>query len=84
MSLRAPDSPASPSECYEARLARSILAGAANARVAAMTLLEHREPATLAAAVSLVAEQGPLGPAAFDLLADAWESYRHLKNLSWD
>jgi hypothetical protein len=72
------------SESYEARLARIILRGGAAASPAAMALLEHRDPPTLDAAVALVAGQGPVTIAAFDFLADAWESYRHLRHLTWD
>jgi hypothetical protein len=82
--LRTPWSSVLTSASYEARLARIILEGGSEARAAAMTLLEHSDPPTLNAAVALVADRGTLTSDAFDLLADAWESYRHLKHLSWD
>ncbi len=72
------------SERYDARLARSILEGGSNASTAAMTLLEYRDPATLDAAVALVADQGTVTEDAFSCIADAWETYRHLKHLCWD
>ena len=84
MPLRTPRSQRTDSQYYEARLAREILAGSADAPAAAMSLLEHVDPPTLDTAARLVADQGPMNARAFDLLADAWESYRHLKNLSWD
>ena len=69
---------------YEARLARRVLVGAPDAAQAAMALLEHCEPATIDAAVALVAGRNRLTVGAFDRVADAWETYRHLKNLPWD
>ncbi len=69
---------------YEARLAQSVLAGALGAERAAMTLLERCEPQTVDGAVALVVGQGGLTVDAFDRIADAWETYRHLKHLSWD
>jgi hypothetical protein len=72
------------SERYDVRLARTILDGGSNASTAAMTLLEYREPATLDAAVALIADQGTVTGDAFDCIADAWETYRHLKHLTWD
>jgi hypothetical protein len=49
-----------------------------------MTLLEHLDPATLQAALALLARHGTITSDAFDCVADAWETYRHLKDLSWD
>lgn len=82
--LRAARTMTAVSEHYEARLARSILKGGSNASAAAMTLLEYRDPATLDAAVALVADQGTMTEDAFNCVADAWETYRHLKHLCWD
>ena len=81
---RAPRSRICSRESYEARLARIILAGGDHGRAAAVTLLEHRDPATLHDAASLLADQSRVTADAFDLLADAWESYQHIKNLSTD
>ncbi len=71
-------------ECYEARLARSILEGRPSASAAAMTLLEYIDPPTLDAAVALIAGQGAVTEDAFSCVADAWETYRHVQNLCWD
>jgi hypothetical protein len=49
-----------------------------------MTLLEYRDPSSLEAAVALVAAQGAVTTDAFDCIAHAWETYRHLRQLSWD
>ncbi len=72
------------SERYDARLARAVLEGGSNASMAVMALLEYRDPATLDGAVALVAEQGRVTEDAFDRIADAWETYRHLRYLTWD
>jgi hypothetical protein len=84
MPLRAARARVIVSERYETRLARAILEGGSNASTAAMTLLEYRDPATLDAAVALVADQGAVTEDAFNCVADAWETYRHLKHLAWD
>ena len=84
MPLRAPRASVVGSESYEARLAQCILVGAPDASQAAMTLLEYRDPSTLDAAVALVANQGTVTEAAFNCIADAWETYRHLRDLGWD
>ncbi len=84
MPLRAARAMSVVCERYDARLARAILEGGSNAPAAAMTLLEYSEPATLDAAVALVAGHGSMTGDAFDCVADAWETYRHMRNLSWD
>lgn len=84
MPLRAAQAPAAVSERYDARLARDVLAGGSSAPRAAMTLLEYSDPATLDAAIALVAKEGAVTEDAFDCVADAWETYRHLKHLCWD
>ncbi len=84
MSVRVAPTGGAISERYEARLARTILDGAANAPAAAMELLEHCEPPTRDAAVALIADHGTITVGAFDCLVDAWETYRHLRHLSWD
>ncbi len=71
-------------ERYDARLARGILEGGPDAPTAAMTLLEYRDPPTLAAAVALLADYGMVTEAASNCVADAWETYRHVKHQSWD
>lgn|GEM_PF-2366249 len=71
-------------ERYEARLARAIIDGASNAPAAAMTLFEHCEPATRDAAIALIADYGTVTAGASDCLVDAWETYRHVRHLSWD
>lgn len=71
-------------ERYDARLARAVLEGGSNARAAAMALLEYSEPATLDAALALVAGHGAMMGDTFDCVADAWETYRHVRHLSWD
>lgn len=49
-----------------------------------MELLEYSAAETLDEAVALVAAHGVVTNEAFDCLADAWETYRHFRDLSWD
>ena len=84
MPLRAAATNAGVCESYDARLARSVLEGGLNAPTAAMTLLEYRDPATLDAAVALLADFGTVTEDAFNRIADAWETYRLVKHQSWD
>lgn len=65
-------------------LARSVTKGAPDASIAAMELLERFQPQTIGAAVGLVAAEGTLTVEAFDCIADAWATYRHVMHLSWD
>lgn len=69
---------------HDVRTAVVVLEGGTEAQTAAMTLLECCDPPTLAAALALLAERGSLTVAAFDCVADAWETYRHVKHHSWD
>jgi hypothetical protein len=84
MPLRAAAMRTGACERYDARLARSVLEGGPNALTAAMTLLEYGDPPTLTAAVALLAEHGTVTEDAFNCVADAWETYRHVKHQSWD
>jgi hypothetical protein len=84
MPLREAEARPAVSERYDARLARDVLEGGSSAPRAAMTLLEYSDPATLHAAIALVAEEGAVTGDTFDCVADAWETYRHLKHLCWD
>jgi len=84
MPLRAAAVRAGACERYDARLARSVLEGGPNATTAAMTLLEYADPPTLTAAVALIADVGTVTQDAFNCVADTWETYRHVKHLSWD
>lgn len=72
------------SDRYRAQLARTILGGGSNADETTMMLLEYCEPTSLEAAVALLLDQGTVTAAAFDRVADAWETYRHLKDVTWD
>lgn len=49
-----------------------------------MKMFEYSTPETLEEAVALVATHGLVTTEVFDCLADAWETYRHFKDLSWD
>jgi hypothetical protein len=84
MGLSAASGAARRSMSYDARLAERVLLGGKNAEHAAMALLERCQPETLEAAVGLLEGHGALTTQAFDRLADAWATFRHIKHLSWD
>lgn len=84
MPLRAAALRADACERYDGRLARSVLEGRPNAPTVAMTLLEYSDLPTLTAAVALLADYGTVTEDAFNCVADAWETYRHVKYQSWD
>lgn len=82
MQLRAHEYPTT--SRYEVQLARAVVTGQPNAYQAATTLLELCDPASLDRAVGLIADRGAVTVEAFDRLADAWERFRHVKDLSVD
>lgn len=69
---------------YDGRLARRVRLAEDNASQAALTLFECRDPQTLAEAVDLVCPDRRPSTDVFDAVADAWERYRHLRDLPWD
>jgi len=69
---------------YEARLGRAVLRGGPGASVSALRLLELWEPRSLCTALSALAAMGQISPATFDSVAEAWEMYRHTRDLAWD
>jgi hypothetical protein len=84
MTLKGAQAKVSLPASHARQLAQRVLAGAPDASQAAIILLESCEPETIDAAVALLADQGTVTMDAFDRVADAWETYRHLRNLSWD
>jgi hypothetical protein len=66
------------------RLARRVNGGGSDAVEAALELLERSEPATFSEAVRLVSADGMPAGAAFDAIADAWETYHLVRNMPWD
>jgi hypothetical protein len=66
------------------RLAQRVNGGGAGAVEAALELLERSEPATFSEAVRLVSADGMPAGAAFDAIADAWETYRLVRHMPWD
>ena len=65
-----------PPQTHDERLAQVVTAGGSRAVEAALELFERREPASFSDAVKLVSSRGVPGPAAFDAMADAWETIR--------
>jgi hypothetical protein len=69
---------------YDERLARRVRVNDDNAPQAALTLFERRGPRTLPEAVSFVCPDLRPTPETFEAIAQAWERYRHLRDLPWD
>jgi hypothetical protein len=69
---------------YEQRLSWRVRVCAEDAATCALTLLERQDPATLGDAVALVCPDGRPTSEAFDTIAEAWERYRHMRDMAWD
>jgi DNA-binding NarL/FixJ family response regulator len=66
------------------RLQARILDGGPDALEAALTLMERHDPRSLRQALRLVADGIALTPASFEVVAEAWDRYFHIRNLPWD
>jgi hypothetical protein len=84
MSLSGAHVKASGAGPHACALARRVLAGGSDASEAAIMLMESCEPETIDGALALLAGQGTVTVDAFDRVADAWETYRHLRYVSWN
>lgn len=70
-------------DCDE-RLRASVLAGELDALDAALTLMERHDPRTLREALMLAGDETSLTAASFEVVADAWDRYFHMRHMSWD
>jgi hypothetical protein len=68
----------------EQRAAQRVLDDADNAVEAALALFERQTPATLEEAAQQIARHGPVTPAAFDTIAQAFDIYWHLRDMPCD
>lgn len=68
----------------DARLRFRLLDRDDEALSAAMDLLERHDPASLDQALALLADGPPVTPPTFEVLAQAWDRYFHIRNLPWD
>lgn len=72
-----------PSHCEELLQARvrRVDAGAVEA---AMLLMELHDPRSLREALWLVDEGREVSATVFEVLAEAWDRYFHIRNMPWD
>lgn len=66
------------------RLAARVLNGEPDAPEAAMALMERYDPESLLEALSLVDEGRAVSPGSFEIVAEAWDRYRHIRYMPWD
>jgi len=74
----------SPSATYDERLRARVIGGGPDAVKAAVALMERHDPDSLEGALELV--PGNADPSALcqKALAEAWDRYFHMRNMSWD
>jgi hypothetical protein len=72
------------SPSFDERAARRVLDHGDNAVEAALALFERHTPATLSEAAQLIEQHGPVTPAAFDAVAQAFDIYWHLRDMPLD
>jgi|GEM_PF-5433430 len=46
--------------------------------------MERHDPSTLQQALTLAGDETSLGAASFEIVAEAWDRYFHIRNMSWD
>lgn len=66
------------------RLQARVLAGEAGALEAALTLMERHDPRSLRQALALAGDETSLSSASFEVVAEAWDRYFHIRNMPWD
>jgi hypothetical protein len=66
------------------RLQARILDGGPDALEAALTLMERHDPRSLRLALRLVADGIAMSPESFEIVAEAWDRYFHIRHQPWD
>lgn len=61
-----------------------MLAGEPGALDAALTLMERNDPRTLRQALAVAGDETSLNAASFEVVAEAWDRYFHIRHMSWD
>lgn len=69
---------------YDDRLRASVMRGGRDAVEAAIALMERHDPDSLEEALKLVPGSADLSPRRQEVLAEAWDRYFHIRNMSWD
>jgi hypothetical protein len=72
------------SASFDERAARRVLDHPDTATEAALALFERQTPATLVEAAQLIGRHGPVTPAAFETIAQAFDVYWHLPDMPCD
>jgi hypothetical protein len=72
-----------PAACDELLQAR-ILECEPDALETALALMERYDPESLREALWLVDEGRSISPPCFEIVAEAWDRYFHIRNLPWD
>jgi hypothetical protein len=71
----------SPGAFYDERLAKLVAHGRPRSRGAALELFERNDPRTLAEAIALVWPDGNAPAEGFRALEQAWDLYRHVRDM---
>ncbi|HEY2054644.1 MAG TPA: hypothetical protein VGH14_11980 [Solirubrobacterales bacterium] len=46
--------------------------------------MERHEPGSLPQALDLLGEASPITPSRFEIVAEAWDRYFHIRSMPWD
>ncbi|MGC1166891.1 MAG: hypothetical protein WA862_12375 [Solirubrobacterales bacterium] len=66
------------------RLRLRIARGDRGALQAAITLMERHDPCSWEEALALARGEGPATSGSSDIVAEAWDRYFHMRDMSWD
>jgi hypothetical protein len=69
---------------YDERLRIRVVRGGPDAIKAAVALMERHDPVSFEEALELVAYSAELPPGCQKAVAEAWDRYFHIRNMSWD
>ena len=69
---------------YEERLRIRVARGESDAVEAALTLMERHDPASFEQALGLALHGTERPPRGQEVVAEAWDRYFHIRNMSWE
>jgi hypothetical protein len=69
---------------YEERLRIRVVRGGPDAVKAALALMERHDPASFEQALGLAVHGIEVPPHSREVVAEAWDRYFHIKNMSWE
>lgn len=73
-----------PAVASDELLQARILNREPDALEAALSLMERYDPESLRQALWLVDEGRSISPSCFEIVAEAWDRYFHIRNMPWD